>query len=112
VMTGPCHYIMPAFGLGAKGFIATGPEFTDLLPSDMAKVGAGASGETYRQAHYQLTVLYELLMSLGTWPAAFKAALNLIGKPAGVPRDPVYALGSTDIDKIKKTFDQLGISYT
>jgi 4-hydroxy-tetrahydrodipicolinate synthase len=78
----------------------------------MAKVGAGASGETYRQAHYQLTVLYELLMSLGTWPAAFKAALNLIGKPAGVPRDPVYALGSTDIDKIKKTFDQLGISYT
>lgn len=112
VMTGPCHYIMPAFGLGAKGFIATGPEFTDLLPSEMAKVGAGIPDETYRHAHYQLTVLYELLMSLGTWPAAFKAALNLIGLPAGVPRDPVYALASDDIDKIKKTFDQLGISYS
>ncbi|WP_293449242.1 dihydrodipicolinate synthase family protein [Planktotalea sp.] len=112
VMTGPCHYIMPAFGLGAKGFIATGPEFTDLWPSEMAKVGAGIPDETYRHAHYQLTVLYELLMSLGTWPAAFKAALNLIGLPAGVPRDPVYALASDNIDKIKKTFDQLGISYS
>jgi 4-hydroxy-tetrahydrodipicolinate synthase len=111
VMTGPCHYILPAFALGAKGFIATGPEFTDLAPSQMARVGAGTPDATYRHAHNQLTMLYEMLMSTGTWPAAFKAALNLIGQPAGVPRDPVLPLGSTDIDKIKRTFDELGISY-
>lgn len=111
VMTGPCHYIMPAFGLGAAGFIATGPEFTDLLPSDMARVGTSAPDETYRKAHYQLTVLYELLMGTGTWPAAFKAALNLIGQPAGVPCDPVLPLAEADLDKIKRTFDELGISY-
>lgn len=111
VMTGPCHYIMPAFGLGAKGFIATGPEFTDLLPSDMAAVGTSAPDEIYRKAHYQLTVLYELLMGTATWPASFKAALNLIGQPAGVPRDPVLPATQADIDKIKRTFDQLGISY-
>lgn len=111
VMTGPCHYILPAFALGAKGFIATGPEFTDLAPSQMATVGAGAPDDTYRKAHYQLTVLYELLMGTGTWPAAFKAALNLIGQPAGVPRDPVLPLGDADLDKIKRCFDELGISY-
>lgn len=111
VMTGPCHYILPAFALGAKGFIATGPEFTDLAPSQMAAVGAGAPDDTYRKAHYQLTVLYELLMGTGTWPAAFKAALNLIGQPAGVPRDPVLPLGDADLDKIKRCFDELGISY-
>lgn len=111
VMTGPCHYIMPAFALGAKGFIATGPEFTDLKPSDMAAVGAAAPDETYRKAHYQLTVLYELLMGTATWPASFKAALNLIGLPAGIPRDPVLPATEADIDKIKRTFDQLGISY-
>lgn len=111
VMTGPCHYIMPAFALGAKGFIATGPEFTDLMPSDMAAVGAGAPDETYRHAHYQLTVLYELLMGTATWPASFKAALNLIGQPAGVPRDPVLPATDADIDKIKRAFDSLGISY-
>ena len=111
VMTGPCHYIMPNFALGAKGFIATGPEFTDLKPSEMAAVGAGKPDETYRKAHYQLTVLYELLMGTATWPASFKAALNLIGLPAGIPRDPVLPATQADIDKIKRAFDQLGISY-
>jgi len=112
VMTGPCHYILPNFALGAKGFIATGPEFTDLKPSEMAAVGAGAPDDTWRHAHYQLTVLYELLMGTATWPASFKAALNLIGLPAGVPRDPVLPATQTDIDKIKRCFDQLGISYS
>jgi 4-hydroxy-tetrahydrodipicolinate synthase len=111
VMTGPCHYIMPNFALGAKGFIATGPEFTDLKPSEMAAVGAAAPGASWRHAHHQLTVLYELLMGTATWPAAFKAALNLIGLPAGVPRDPVLPATEADIDKIKRCFDDLGISY-
>ncbi len=111
VMTGPCHYILPAFALGAKGFIATGPEFTDLLPSQMQEVGTSAPDETYRKAHYQLTVIYEMLMGTGTWPASFKAALNLIGQPAGVPRDPVLPLSGQDLDKIRRTFDALGISY-
>lgn len=111
VMTGPCHYIMPAFALGAKGFIATGPEFTEMLPSDMAAVGTGAPDAAYRKAHKQLTVLYELLMGTATWPASFKAALNLIGQPAGVPRDPVHPATEADIDKIKRCFDDLGISH-
>ncbi len=111
IMTGPCHYIMPAFALGAKGFIATGPEFTDMLPSDMAAAGTAAPNADYRKAHIQLTVLYEMLMGTATWPASFKAALNLIGLPAGIPRDPVLPATQADIDKIKRTFDQLGISY-
>jgi len=67
--------------------------------------------DTYRKAHYQLTALYEMLMSTATWPAAFKAALNLIGQPAGVPRDPVLPATQADIDRIKRCFDRLGISY-
>jgi len=112
VMTGPCHYILPAFGLGAAGFIATGPEFITAKPSDLAAMGTTAPDADYRRAHYELTVIYELLMGSGTWPAAFKAALGLIGLPAGVPRDPVLPLDAAGLDKIKACFDQLGISYT
>jgi 4-hydroxy-tetrahydrodipicolinate synthase len=111
VMTGPCHFIFPNFALGAAGFIATGPEFTDMLPSNMADAGRKEPGPVYRHAHNQLTALYEMLMGTATWPAGFKAALNLIGLPAGVPRDPVLAATQQDIDRIKKTFDQLGIRY-
>ena len=112
IMTGPCHYILPTFALGAKGFIATGPEFTTTKPSEMAAMGTSAPDALYRKTHMELTVLYEMLMGLGTWPAAFKAALNLIGQPAGVPRDPVMALAPADVDKIRQTFDRLGISYS
>ena len=111
VMTGPCHFIFPNFALGAAGFIATGPEFTDMLPSDMADAGRKEPGPVYRHAHNQLTALYEMLMGTATWPAGFKAAFNLIGLPAGVPRDPVLAATQQDIDRIKKSFDQLGIRY-
>ena len=111
VMTGPCHFILPNFALGAAGFIATGPEFTDMLPSGIADAGRKEPGPVYRHAHNQLTALYEMLMGTATWPAGFKAALNLIGLPAGVPRDPVLAATQQDIDRIKKTFDQLGIRY-
>lgn len=110
VMTGPCHYIMPAFGLGAKGFIATGPEFIDTQPSDLAAIANDAPGDPYRHAHYQLTAIYELLMGTATWPASFKAALNLIGLPAGIPRDPVLAATQADIEKIKAAFGALGIT--
>ena len=50
-------------------------------------------------------------MGTATWPASFKAALNLIGLPAGIPRDPVLPATDADIDKIKRTFDQLGITH-
>lgn len=110
VMTGPCHYIMPSYALGAAGFIATGSEFIDANPADLKDIALAAPSEDYRKAHYQLTVIYELLMGTATWPAAFKAALNLIGLPAGIPRDPVLPATQADVDKLKGAFDTLGIA--
>lgn len=109
VMTGPCHYILPAYALGARGFIATGPEFITAKPSDLARMGTGAPDAAYRRAHIQLTAIYEALMATATWPAAFKAALTLIGLPAGVPRDPVMAATPADIGRLRGVFDRLEI---
>jgi 4-hydroxy-tetrahydrodipicolinate synthase len=111
IMVGPCHYIMPGIALGAHGFIATGPEFLGDDTKNIAALAKEKPAEKQAEIHHKLTVLYELLMAHSTWPAAFKAALNLIGQPAGVPRDPVYAATPEVIDEIKKTFDMLGISY-
>lgn len=110
VMTGPCHYILPAFGLGAKGFIATGPEFTTEAPGTYAALAAEAPGDTYRRTHTELTAIYELLMGTATWPAAFKGALSLLGLPVGVPRDPVMALTEADLDAMRAAFDRLGLN--
>lgn len=110
IMVGPCHYIMPGIALGAHGFIATGPEFLGSDTANIASLAKEKPGEKQADIHYKLTRLYELLMGHGTWPASFKAALNIIGLPAGVPRDPVHAASSEVIDEIKRTFDELGIS--
>lgn len=48
-------------------------------------------------------------MALGTWPAAFKAALALCGQPAGVPRDPVLPLDAAAIDGLRSTLRGLGL---
>jgi 4-hydroxy-tetrahydrodipicolinate synthase len=106
-MVGPCHYIVPGIALGAHGFIATGPEF---LGSDAASITSLAREKPSAHTaslHYKLTRLYELLMGTSTWPASFKAALNLSGLPAGVPRDPVSPATPADIEKIKATFAEL-----
>ena len=54
-------------------------------------------------------MLYQLLMGTGTWPASLKAALTLLGWPAGVPRDPVMALEGADLDKVRRTLGDLGL---
>ncbi len=62
-----------------------------------------------RRLHFTLTVLYQTLMRLGTWPSSLKAALGLIGRPAGVPRDPVLPLAGADLDELGRILDDLGL---
>jgi 4-hydroxy-tetrahydrodipicolinate synthase len=110
ILMGPCHYILPGIALGAKGFISTGPEFVGRDAGRLVAIGQAKPGPEYAALHYKLTVIYQTLMGTGTWPAAFKAALNLIGQPAGVPRDPVLPLPGEALEKIKRTFGEIGIT--
>ena len=109
IMVGPCHYIVPGIALGAHGFIATGPEFLGLDAARLTSLAREKPSAHTASLHYKLTKLYELLMGTSTWPASFKAALNLIGLPAGVPRDPVAPATAADIEKIKAVFSELEI---
>lgn len=110
VLMGPCHYILPGIALGAAGFIATGPE---LLPAESMRrvipVGRERPGDEYGKLHYQLTGIYETLMGLGTWPASLKAALGLVGQPAGAPREPILPLDAEATAKLRSALESLGV---
>jgi len=110
VLTGPSHYILPCVALGARGFIATGPELLGAECARIMALGAAAPSPESRAMHQRLTVLYQMLMGTGTWPAALKAALNLLGWPAGVPREPVRALVGAELDKLRRTLGELGLA--
>lgn len=109
VMTGPSPFLLVASALGAKGFIATGPELLGPVAARIMEMGRQAPDDEYRRVHYALTRLYEVLMSVGTWPSSFKAALNLIGQPAGVPREPVMPLDEDQLSKVKAALVELQV---
>lgn len=109
ILVGPCHYIFPGVALGAKGFIATGPELLGPIAGRLTGIARQAPGDEMRRLHYTLTVVYQALMRLGTWPSSLKAALGLIGQPAGVPRDPVLPLAGPDLDELRRILDDLGL---
>jgi len=100
IMTGPANCILWAGALGAAGFIATGPELLGREAAGLMKMSLGAPDATYRTTQFRLNAIYEALMSIGTWPASLKAALKMIGLPAGVPREPVQPLTREDHAKL------------
>jgi 4-hydroxy-tetrahydrodipicolinate synthase len=110
VFAGPSALILPGVLLGARGFVSSGP--LELL---------GARGGAYYgllkerrldealAIHTVLSAMYGVLFGTGTWPAALKAALGLLGHPAGVPRDPVRPLDAAAIERLAATMRALGI---
>ena len=109
VMVGPAPYIIPGIYLGAAGFISSGPE---LLGDRTAQVMAAAvqlPTKDIRDLQYAYTRIYEALMGLGTWPSSLKAALQLAGIPAGVPREPLAPLSRNDVSKLAEVMQEIGI---
>lgn len=110
VMVGPAYFILPGIALGAAGFIASGPELLGPVAGRIVEIAQGSPGAEYRRVHGQLSVIYRALMGTGTWPAALKAALELIGQPAGDPRDPVLPLDQAARADLAKVLNDLGIA--
>jgi 4-hydroxy-tetrahydrodipicolinate synthase len=109
VMIGPSPFIFPGLALGARGFISTGPELLGAGAQRIIALAAQASSPESRNLHFTITRIYEALMDTGTWPAALKAALTMIGLPAGVPREPVGLLGRESQEKLRATLQKLGV---
>lgn len=109
VLIGPAPFIIPGVQLGAAGFISSGPEFFGKETARVMASAGKAIGEDLRALHYRFTVIYETLMSLGTWPSALKAAHNLLGLPAGVPREPVAPLAADDLQRLKRVLREIDV---
>ena len=109
IFIGPCPLLLPALSLGARGFISSGPELFGETASRLRSLAAEKPGEEYREMHFKLAQIYEFMMGTGTWPAALKAALNLIGYPAGVPREPVQPLSPADTENLQALMQESDI---
>jgi 4-hydroxy-tetrahydrodipicolinate synthase len=72
-------------------------------------IASGSPGAESKRIHFTITTLYEALMDAGVWPAGLKAALRMIGAPAGVPREPVGPLAPEAEQKLRRILQELQI---
>lgn len=107
---GPSPLILPGILIGATGFISSGPmEFLRKDGYRLYELAAAGKIKEATELHFKVTELYKALFGLGTWPAALKAALNLVGRPAGIPRLPVHPLNPKEIEKMKGILQSNGV---
>jgi len=109
VFCGPAAYIMPTVLLGAKGYVSTGPDL--LGPEGSAYYDMIRRGEMDKvvEIHYKLSNVYAMITKYGTWPSSLKAALEVVGKVGGLPRDPVQPLTPAARDSVHKIMTDLGL---
>ena len=109
--------MLPSVLLGSQGVISSGP--MEFLGKDFVEywenLKRGNINEKVINTHKQITKIYKLLV-LGkdgaypaTFPATFKAALNILGKEVGVPRLPVLPVEEKYLPKLREDLREIGL---
>jgi 4-hydroxy-tetrahydrodipicolinate synthase len=110
IFPGPGELVFPGFTIGADGFITSGA--VELLGNEGVRIyesSVKGDMETARKIHFKVTKIYDLLFGLGTWPAAMKEAMNILGIPAGYPRKPVLPLNTKEKETLRQNMTKMGL---
>jgi 4-hydroxy-tetrahydrodipicolinate synthase len=101
---------VPALVMGAKGFVSSmesqimGREAIEMY----SLVKRGELAKAAATQHRTLD-LDESMRKCGTFPANLKAAMNLLGRPAGLPRAPILPLTEAQLGEVQRVLDRLQI---
>jgi 4-hydroxy-tetrahydrodipicolinate synthase len=110
IFVGPATFILPGILYGAAGYVSTGP--IELMRKEGRQLYDLAASGKWQEAiplQFKAGKVYLALFGLGTWPAALKAAMNILDRPAGIPRLPVHPLGPSETDQLANKLREIGI---
>jgi 4-hydroxy-tetrahydrodipicolinate synthase len=102
---------LPAVSMGVDGFISVadtqvmGREGVDLFTYSVEGRIADARAIQYRC----IRLLDALGRAGGTFPAPLKAAMNLVGRPGGYPREPVQPIEGSRLEGLRAALQALGL---
>jgi len=94
--------------LGAVGVVSVashlvGPQIRQMI--ELIETGDIAAA---RKIHESLSPLYNALFVTSN-PIPLKAALELVGRPAGVPRLPLVPATSEERDRVRRALEDAGL---
>jgi len=86
----PASRGLPAVIMGCDGFVSSlAPQVLGRAGIELYDLARAGNLEQARRTQYRCLALSRLLNAHGTFPASLKAAMNLAGRPGGLPRDPL-----------------------
>jgi 4-hydroxy-tetrahydrodipicolinate synthase len=108
VFSGNDNQTLPILALGGVGVISVASNVAPKLVSEMVRAFRKGKVEEARELHYRLSPLFKALF-LETNPAPVKAALEMMGLPAGPPRLPLVEISQQNREILRKVLIDLGL---
>jgi 4-hydroxy-tetrahydrodipicolinate synthase len=108
VFSGNDNQTLPILALGGVGVISVASNVAPRLVSEMVRAFRKGKVEEARELHYRLSPLFKALF-LETNPAPVKAALEMMGLPAGPPRLPLVEISQQNREILRKVLIDLGL---
>ncbi len=103
------YYGLAAITEGAAGYVdSSTPVFGSRSPQ-FYRAARDGDVETARRIQTDMSNILADFFGLGTFPAAIKAALDLLGRPGGRTRDPIRALNPAQREILRKSMERSGL---
>lgn len=106
VLSGEDSWTYPMMVLGARGVISVASNIAPNMVSDMVHQLLAGKHNSSRILHYKLYDLFKVIF-VESNPAPIKAAMEMMGMPAGKPRLPLVEPTDASKEKIRKVMQEL-----
>jgi len=108
VISGNDNLTLPMISMGAKGVISVVANVDPARMSQMVKKALEGDFDEAFELHYKLYPLMKVLF-IETNPVPAKAALSMMGRPAGHVRMPLGSLKEENETKLKRVLEDLDL---
>ena len=109
VLVGSDALIVDALGSGADGAIGLGMNVAPALAVSVYDAYQAGDFPRARELQQRLTALRTGLIGLASYPAPVKAALDMIGIPAGPPRQPIQPVSASRQEELRALLRAAGL---
>lgn len=108
VVTGIDTLVLPGLLAGSQGAILGSANVCPELSLEVLRLFDAGQLQEARTIQNRLTRFW-LAMGLGSFPAPVKAAMELIGLPAGAPRSPIAPLDAERREMLRRELQAMGV---
>ena len=109
LFTGADDQILPAFALGLKATILATANVAPKQAVDILRLVQEGKLAEARKIFYNIIPLVGILGAETNFPACFKKAVELLGRPAGKPRLPLLPMPEDEVPALKEAMKIAGV---